>query len=270
MRGKLRVDVPVALCGRIIPAHAGQTITSRHRRRPSTDHPRTCGANLEHPIPVAQKPGSSPHMRGKHSGRPRKWGPARIIPAHAGQTKTSGRTYAAPSDHPRTCGANSAPPAHRPSPAGSSPHMRGKLIHHQTDLVCNRIIPAHAGQTAVWRARRRRVSDHPRTCGANIGGRMTHAALHGSSPHMRGKQAYTDLLGKSRRIIPAHAGQTVSRPRVNVLASDHPRTCGANPGVTGSRASCAGSSPHMRGKLAAVRVGDDELRIIPAHAGQTT
>ena len=77
--------------GRIIPAHAGSTKIPRPSRRPSRDHPRTCG---EHWLGMPARPlitGSSPHMRGapgaglgveRHQG---------IIPAHAGSTPPTRR-----------------------------------------------------------------------------------------------------------------------------------------------------------------------------------
>ncbi len=90
MRGKPSVPGRVELGGRIIPAHAGQTLWSGFTCWWPADHPRTCGAN---PLMFSTHSlfcGSSPHMRGKLAGvgfmRPR----PRIIPAHAGQTN-SGR-----------------------------------------------------------------------------------------------------------------------------------------------------------------------------------
>ena len=52
--------------------------------------------------------------------------------------------------------------------------------------------------------------------------------LFGSSPRMRGKRKQLLALCKSVRIIPAHAGQTLSAFNSPVAAADHSRACGAN------------------------------------------
>ena len=86
---------------------------------------------------------------------------------------------------------------------------------------------------------------------------------------MRGKLTVCDIVEKSSRIIPAHAGQTKCYPYSIVECTDHPRACGAN-GIGPSAAMClAGSSPRMRGKPVVLAIILLLFRIIPAHAGQT-
>ena len=87
MRGKLRVVVLAGLVERIIPAHAGQTTTDASRLPIAPDHPRACGANILDASPGAHPSGSSPRMRGKLLFRNVREPCARIIPAHAGQTR---------------------------------------------------------------------------------------------------------------------------------------------------------------------------------------
>ena len=91
----------------------------------------------------------------------------------------------------------------------------------------------------------------------------------GSSPRMRGKPERRRQRHAGRRIIPAHAGQTLPYSARWMVYADHPRACGANHSGTIRPTSCIGSSPRMRGKplLGKRRVG--LRRIIPAHAGQT-
>ena len=45
---------------------------------------------------------------------------------------------------------------------------------------------------------------------------------------MRGKPLLDNELGAMERIIPAHAGQTAFSALLILLATDHPRACGAN------------------------------------------
>ncbi len=113
---------------RIIPAHAGQTSPATSPCTARTDHPRTCGANSTSSTFAVYVIGSSPHMRGKLVSPCPTSVSQRIIPAHAGQTKTARLEEPCRSDHPRTCGANHQFIPLRYCGAGSSPHMRGKRV----------------------------------------------------------------------------------------------------------------------------------------------
>ena len=174
-----------------------------------TDHPRACGANGDGFFIEPVRFGSSPRMRGKPHVRSCPDSTSRIIPAHAGQTTAGPRAARCAADHPRACGANSPANPLSLSHSGSSPRMRGKPNCATPYPATHRIIPAHAGQTAVWRARRRRVSDHPRACGANSFSLSAFKSSIGSSPRMRGKLRRPLFSFRAHRIIPAHAGQTV-------------------------------------------------------------
>ena len=128
-------------------------------------------------------------MRGKRRIVDTRHNRLRIIPAHAGQTKSKRvRAFSMP-DHPRACGANSCDAASGRIVTGSSPRMRGKHGHLVRRNDRDRIIPAHAGQTDLSSRIGGRDQDHPRACGANY--RISVAVLyrHGSSPRMRGKQS---------------------------------------------------------------------------------
>ncbi|RYQ24032.1 hypothetical protein PG2029B_1428 [Bifidobacterium pseudolongum subsp. globosum] len=234
-----------------------------------TDHPRTCGANLQCTYLKTHVNGSSPHMRGKRFLPSTTPPPLRIIPAHAGQTVLARVWGRAGSDHPRTCGANSSRVMRLWPLSGSSPHMRGKLSEHRMWVIDTRIIPAHAGQTYLYGGRDHAKPDHPRTCGANSMFSTGTVYWVGSSPHMRGKPAEPLQQGVEHRIIPAHAGQTRDIAWRAGRTPDHPRTCGANYFASGNFFGRYGSSPHMRGKLRADCSARAPRWIIPAHAGQT-
>ena len=269
MRGKPGHFHGVQRVVRIIPAHAGQT--SRRRRVPVTnsDHPRACGANVTLDGLIIVPGGSSPRMRGKRLDFKGFELKSRIIPAHAGQTTTTGACDAATKDHPRACGANAKWLRSCPAPSGSSPRMRGKLADETAVVTASRIIPAHAGQTNTSVFSLACATDHPRACGANvISGRLRHAS-GGSSPRMRGKLHQVQRATYADRIIPAHAGQTPPDSPPVVFHPDHPRACGANAAVRRSFMIPSGSSPRMRGKHRIIVGAKMEPRIIPAHAGQT-
>ena len=92
----------------------------------------------------------------------------------------------------------------------------------------------------------------------------------GSSPRMRGKPGGWVERRHSRRIIPAHAGQTPGSSCSRAGYPDHPRACGANDRHRHQGAPVRGSSPRMRGKLGEQTLPPRLVRIIPAHAGQTS
>ena len=270
MRGKHLQGVALDDRPRIIPAHAGQTECRRLTALSGSDHPRACGANIDISNWQAGIDGSSPRMRGKCQKRRNMGGIQRIIPAHAGQIWFKAGDAINSPDHPRACGANRACFAVRTLRNGSSPRMRGKLVaalHHATG---QRIIPAHAGQTtrpATWAAA---CPDHPRACGANLTRPETMCCSSGSSPRMRGKRCRLCCLLFYLRIIPAHAGQTTANKSRVQYDTDHPRACGANTVSSLSAMCVAGSSPRMRGKPHLGMTGSVRIRIIPAHAGQTS
>ena len=234
-----------------------------------SDHPRACGANLFDIAVGEVRAGSSPRMRGKLNRAGETSTSLRIIPAHAGQTIWRPSSCVGVADHPRACGANLPVMVFVMRSPGSSPRMRGKLGGPPVDLLQLRIIPAHAGQTALGRIRCSFSTDHPRACGANDSWTRWQRSRTGSSPRMRGKPPPKRPHRHGMRIIPAHAGQTSTCPSKNAVPPDHPRACGANVLVLTAGKSRAGSSPRMRGKLLEGFRLSINARIIPAHAGQT-
>ncbi len=213
--------------------------------------------------------GSSPRVRGKRRPVQPTVYSRRIIPARAGQTSMIGLTPKKTSDHPRACGANDEFANVGRIPNGSSPRVRGKRRRPRPAHQTIRIIPARAGQTRRRTARYRPNPDHPRACGANPPTQSATPSSPGSSPRVRGKPASPSPTSSTRRIIPARAGQTCVRTRDGVPSSDHPRACGANLVGNSFISGYTGSSPRVRGKLAAECLHVLRERIIPARAGQT-
>ena len=173
-------------------------------------------------------------------------------------------------DHPRACGANVVESFGEFCGHGSSPRMRGKPLAAPGHMALARIIPAHAGQTSGRPRCAYHETDHPRACGANRISLSTALRKPGSSPRMRGKHPCYAIHCLTLRIIPAHAGQTSLSRLASSAATDHPRACGANSTKYNARHMPTGSSPRMRGKRSHVISMTMAIRIIPAHAGQTS
>ncbi len=138
--------------------------------------------------------GSSPRMRGKRLRGNFYPSTPRIIPAHAGQTVCGSLRAVECTDHPRACGAN--------------PLLI--IIVTFVRWTTARIIPAHAGQTESLQPKNTVHPDHPRACGANDEIQDYGEPSDGSSPRMRGKPSQVAGQLAGVRIIPAHAGQTIS------------------------------------------------------------
>ena len=126
-RGKPEVGDVVAGEARLIPAHAGKT-PSCARWLPSwSAHPRSRGENDVAAVDTMPDTGSSPLTRGKRR-EPSRWLRAeRLIPTHAGKTRSSDARMRAVRAHPRSRGENRANCPRGPRFTGLSPLTRGKL-----------------------------------------------------------------------------------------------------------------------------------------------
>ena len=149
----------------IIPAHAGNTPSSRWSETGCRDHPRACGEHLVRPAAGKVAVGSSPRMRGTPHAPPHATPDCRIIPAHAGNTNTNMDPNHGSGDHPRACGEHELLKKQPEPGVGSSPRMRGTLCARDFAVQPYGIIPAHAGNTYLINASKVFQRDHPRACG---------------------------------------------------------------------------------------------------------
>ena len=132
---------------RLIPAHAGKTISEHANSDPAQAHPRSRGENGRRSRYQVSTTGSSPLTRGKPWVPGVVWETNRLIPAHAGKTRLDVGRASCSWAHPRSRGEN-----HRstmlPFPrGGSSPLTRGKPFLRPRTRTPTRLIPAHAGKT---------------------------------------------------------------------------------------------------------------------------
>ena len=130
---------------------------------------------------------------------------------------------------------------------GSSPHVRGTLIHQQDFREELRIIPACAGNTLSVHVIGRPDRDHPRMCGEHFSSLTYWWISPGSSPHVRGTRPYGYQLAGKPGIIPACAGNTRAYVFGEGFDWDHPRMCGEHRLFVLAQIVELGSSPHVRG-----------------------
>ena len=152
---------------------------------------------------------------------------------------------------------------------GSSPRMRGTLLHHALALASGGIIPAYAGNTCETCEGSSDGGDHPRVCGEHAMVSATALAVRGSSPRMRGTQSRCRPCMRRTGIIPAYAGNTRGGSNATADIRDHPRVCGEHTSRNSSRRRMTGSSPRMRGTRHRRSVRSLRAGIIPAYAGNT-
>ena len=196
------------------------------------------------------KDGSSPLTRGKHSLIVTLTVTCRLIPAHAGKTCRPPCRRPATTAHPRSRGENPRATRAPRTRTGSSPLTRGKLDQASQDLHAGRLIPAHAGKTAMARPLPRASSAHPRSRGENRPCPPSSRASDGSSPLTRGKLEEGELSALITRLIPAHAGKTYERKTGQPITRAHPRSRRENSEEVWRDEDVAGSSPLTRGKHA--------------------
>ena len=132
-----------------------------------------------------------------------------------------------------------------------------------------RFIPARAGNT--WRSPFGVVMTpvHPRSRGEHISGTDTKLRNAGSSPLARGTLPYPTSTEGCRRFIPARAGNTAARPCRPAHTSVHPRSRGEHESRFFFVRGVDGSSPLARGTPAGEKGFFDQVRFIPARAGNT-
>ena len=154
--------------------------------------------------------------------------------------------------------------------SGSSPLTRGARPQVQTETYQTRIIPAHAGSTFAFGCKRRCGPDHPRSRGEHRKHGLDPDVEDGSSPLTRGAPQPRPPSRTQRRIIPAHAGSTTTRPALGASSGDHPRSRGEHRAGHLFRSWMTGSSPLTRGAPTPGHPNTPATRIIPAHAGSTS
>ena len=111
--------------------------------------------------------------------------------------------------------------------------------------------------------------DHLRVCGADRGIDGVERLGVGSSPRVRSRPNYNELLRFHGGIISACAEQTQAPAAFRPWLTDHLRVCGADDYGGGERLGDAGSSPRVRSRLVLLGFVSQNLGIISACAEQT-
>ena len=152
---------------RLIPAHAGKTLSQATSRAGGRAHPRSRGENLKEATDRLSAAGSSPLTRGKRDLIRVAGYLSGLIPAHAGKTAQVTLQKLELAAHPRSRGENPAVVRCHLMVYGSSPLTRGKPDGGDPGAARSGLIPAHAGKTMPPRSPRPPARAHPRSRGEN-------------------------------------------------------------------------------------------------------
>ena len=255
--------------GRNIPTCVGKTGLLALRFRALWEHPHMCGENGRIHHWLGMFVGTSPHVWGKLEAARMNNETARNIPTCVGKTSLSGVSGSRSSEHPHMCGENFRGGLSSINELGTSPHVWGKPLDDQQNILRPRNIPTCVGKTANHYTPPDLSSEHPHMCGENQNGRRRDHRKSGTSPHVWGKLNNGSTLRKDFRNIPTCVGKTGSNAKQVLTNAEHPHMCGENFHETAKPSVIAGTSPHVWGKRTRTRHYPSCRRNIPTCVGKT-
>ncbi len=135
-------------------------------------------------------------------------------------------------------------------------------------IAASRSIPACAGEPACKGTMRASPPVYPRVCGGTLYGWWLQGADVGLSPRVRGNQQVRVLEGHKSGSIPACAGEPWTSTRLACSKKVYPRVCGGTGAGCWEVSPGGGLSPRVRGNHRLSLTGLDEIRSIPACAGE--
>ncbi len=207
-RGTLFVILPKCRCHRFIPAHAGNTWRVSGDFKFQSVYPRSRGEHGGSGGGGFNAAGLSPLTRGTPQKRRPQRGHHRFIPAHAGNTYGALAAQHNTAVYPRSRGEHVCTVRCLALVHGLSPLTRGTLTDTHHSEQQGRFIPAHAGNTTHVVRDKNAESVYPRSRGEHPPRQPAIRNTCGLSPLTRGTRKAVIDAAKSRRFIPAHAGNT--------------------------------------------------------------
>ena len=215
---------------------------------------------------------------------PRLWS----IPAYAGEPRAICCWPAPPRVYPRVCGGTLRCSSCGGAPSGLSPRMRGNRARSVSGRHRRGSIPAYAGEPPSTKSDSSLRRVYPRVCGGTRRHRVSAAECQGLSPRMRGNRGQRSLchavkglsprmrgnrgpafaLSCRQRSIPAYAGEPGYAQANEPIRWVYPRVCGGTEDGELPQQEVVGLSPRMRGNPCLIPLVLDNVRSIPAYAGE--
>ena len=106
-------------------------------------------------------------------------------------------------------------------------------------------------------------------CGEQTLRLNTATETNGSSPRVRGTDRGYAIERYQDRFIPACAGNSIHKHPARLGQTVHPRVCGEQLTTAARGYTNGGSSPRVRGTVQIGKIVIDDLRFIPACAGNS-
>ena len=150
---------------------------------------------------------------------------------------------------------------------GSSPRMRGTVIHLSAVLHEPRFIPTNAGNGPTPFSSPSPTSVHPHVCGERATFLHVASSMCGSSPRVRGADETPDRGPGNGRFIPTCAGSSRHDPRQPPWCAVHPHVRGEQLDWVTAGLMENGSSPRTRGAGCFDSNARPTARFIPTCAG---
>ena len=212
--------------------------------------------------------GLSPRVRGNPRSPGRGLGPARSIPACAGEPHPGPLPRHALPVYPRVCGGTVSGLVFQADCGGLSPRVRGNPRPVRRGVVNRGSIPACAGEPpgSAWVFGLFPV--YPRVCGGTRSANGIHRHSQGLSPRVRGNPAHGHVERPQDRSIPACAGEPHSARRNESPDRVYPRVCGGTCLMLWRLCVLRGLSPRVRGNHRLLCTVCPWPRSIPACAGE--
>ena len=190
------------------------------------------------------------------------------IPACAGEPRRYGRNRWPGRVYPRVCGGTAIAAWAYEHAGGLSPRVRGNPGGHEITGLCQRSIPACAGEPRYVAPGAGGNAVYPRVCGGTRRLPPPHRCPRGLSPRVRGNRWHGRPGHHPKRSIPACAGEPEAYAGFGVQGRVYPRVCGGTLADSRRGRGNGGLSPRVRGNRNVVSVAAGAYRSIPACAGE--
>ena len=279
---------PLIITGSI-PACAGEPGCTSSGTAAAGVYPRVCGGTPSGCPNWRKAKGLSPRVRGNPTGHFQAVAGVWSIPACAGEPRLPMLRLARAGVYPRVCGGTRIRRRTSWTAGGLSPRVRGNQLAGTAGIQRRRSIPACAGEPL--QGGRDQVVDgvyprvcggthqrgpksgppgqvYPRVCGGTREVQSTRLCPSGLSPRVRGNQAPLRPIPQPRRSIPACAGEPTGAGAGFPAYEVYPRVCGGTLYAPFFCRPSLGLSPRVRGNPAQSLETFDDLRSIPACAGE--
>ncbi len=195
----------------------------------------------------------------------------RFIPAYAGNSFSSSEACNDSSGSSPLTRGTLLQPCHGDKPQSVHPRLRGELVQ----LI--QLIPAHIGSSPLTRgtrilSRSRRMCQRfiPAYAGNSYYERFNGRSQDGSSPLTRGTPLLRCSASAKNRFIPAYAGNSKELGADTAFHLVHPRLRGELGSSCASREFHSAVHPRLRGELQGTKDASGmSWRFIPAYAGNS-